>query len=303
MKKLIKKIALFLLPVLLTWGGLEYFYRTTENNYSYKHKRITAVAKDVEVLILGDSHTFFGLNPEYFNKNVFNLSGISQSIYFDKLLFEKHIDDLENLEHLVLMVNYTTLSKVDNTMEDKWRKYFYKHQMDLEVDMVSSFNIKNYSLALTRRLNKSVQLIGKYRNEGTIVGVNDNGWGNYYSSTNNKDLERTSKIVTKRHEDGLTDFKLNLERVQDMIKICKNRGVQVHIISMPVSENYYSKIDAQKWSKIAGACVSLTKKNENVKYYNWFKDSRFLSEDFYDANHLNDKGAKKCSEFLNLEVN
>src|SRR5690554_6235011 len=111
MKKLLTHITLFLIPILLIWILAEVFYRTVPNTYSYKHEQISHHNDEVEVLVLGDSHTFYGINPEWLTLKTFNLSNVSQTIYFDKLLFEKHITHLSDLKYLILSVEYTTLSR------------------------------------------------------------------------------------------------------------------------------------------------------------------------------------------------
>lgn len=39
--------------------------------------------------------------------------------------------------------------------------------------------------------------------------------------------------------------------------------------------------------------------NNNTTYINLYEDKRFDDSDFFDANHLNVKGANKCSKILN----
>ena len=98
MRRLYLKIALFLLPLLLVWLALEVFYRQVPNNYSYKDQQLQKVAPDVQTLIMGDSHAFYGINPAYFKDPTFNLSNISQSLLTDELLLEKHISNLPALK-------------------------------------------------------------------------------------------------------------------------------------------------------------------------------------------------------------
>lgn len=105
--------------------SIELFYRTITNNYVVKTKNIQERYDDIEVLILGNSHTFYGLNPVYFDKSTFNMSNISQTLYFDKLIFERHFKNLKKLKYVIFNVEYTVLSQVDNTSEDVWRKYYY----------------------------------------------------------------------------------------------------------------------------------------------------------------------------------
>ena len=68
MRTLYLKIALFLAPLFLVWLALEVFYRQVPNNYSYKDQQLQKVAADIQTLVMGDSHAFYGVNPEYFKE-------------------------------------------------------------------------------------------------------------------------------------------------------------------------------------------------------------------------------------------
>lgn len=299
MKRFLLKCSLFLLPLVLVWGATELFYRTVESNYSYKYNRLNTYSTKINTLILGDSHTFFGIRPEYLETPTFNLAGISQALYFDELLLEAYIEKMPQLKRVVLMVNYTTLSKVDDTGEDLWRKYFYDQQLHLEVPTVACYDVKRYSLALTRKANRTYRSFKKYLNEGTLVGVDSLGWGNYYTAEKSLDIEATAKVVTKRHEDGLMDFSVNQQRLERMLQLCRSHGISVTLVSMPVTEEYSIRINPEKWKKSVTVCTALAEKYEHVTYYNFFNDRQFIASDFYDANHLNDHGAKKFTVILN----
>ena len=101
MRRLYLKIALFLLPLFLVWLALEVFYRQAPNNYSYKDQQLQNVAANVQTLVMGDSHAFYGINPAYFKDPTFNLSNISQSLLTDELLLEKHISQFTSTKDCV----------------------------------------------------------------------------------------------------------------------------------------------------------------------------------------------------------
>jgi len=304
MKHLLYKIALFLIPIVLVWLAVEVFYRSAPNNYTFKYKQLEAQKASVETLIFGDSHAFFGINPEFLNTKSFNASNISQSLYFDELIFNKYLDEMPRLKTVVITIGYTSLSQQDNTSEDVWRKYFYASQMDLEVPIVSSWDIKKYSLALTRRFKKSVELSQKYHTEGSVIGCDNSGWGHYYTVENSiKDIEVNAAYIAKKHEDGLLDFDVNLGRIKKILEKSALKSIDVKLVFMPVSSAYAKQVNAAKVIAINTSLQELSKTNVNANYYNLFQDTRFDNSDFYDANHLNTRGAKKCSLIINEFIN
>lgn len=285
---------------------VESFYRFVPNNYTVKNKNIQNNYKNNEVLIFGNSHTFYGLNPDFFTPKTFNISNISQSLYFDELLFHKHIDSLPHLKYVILNVEYTSLSQKPNTSEDVWRKYFYKAQMNLDVPIIQFYDLKQYSLATTRSFKMSLNTIEEYYKNKTIVQCNEKGWGTGYSYQNRmNNIPEIAKITVVKHEDGLSDFTANTKRIQSIIEKCNEKNIKVLLVTMPVSSAYASGVNQTKLASIFETCTAIVDNNTNASYLNLFKDSRFNEDDFFDPDHLNDKGAEKCSqivdEILDLE--
>lgn len=242
MKSLIQKIFIFLLPILLVFILIEGFYRVIPNDFSVKNKLITQKYQNTEILILGNSHSFYGLNPAFFDNPAFNLANVSQTLYFDKLLFEKHIDKFKNLKFVILNIEYTSLSQLKDTQEDVWRKYYYERYMDLEVPIISALDPQSYFLSSTRDFSNNLKLIQRYFKNGTLVDCDSNGFGNNYIKENrNLNLEEIAKVTVKKHEDNLWDFTENVTLVQSIIDICKKKGINVIIVTMPVSKEYPKK--------------------------------------------------------------
>ncbi|WP_223033813.1 hypothetical protein [Hanstruepera marina] len=303
MSRFLKHIGLLIIPIFLVWFTVELFYRNVSNNYTFKNQLIKNESKAVEVLIFGDSHTFYGLNPEYFSSSTVNMANVSQTIYFDKLLFEAHISKLTNLKCIVIPIEYTTFSQADNTQEDYWRKYFYASQMDLTVPYIKWYDPKQYSLALTQKLGKTATYVKMYLKTKTLVGCDKKGWGNTYISTvDSLELERLSKLISRKHDDGSMDFSKNIERINTMIQTCKTYNVKVLLVNMPVSQPYLSLLDQEEVAAISRISKAFDFDNEHVTHVNLLYDNSFSRNDFHDADHLNVNGAKKCSTIINSVI-
>ncbi|TYB76870.1 hypothetical protein [Bizionia myxarmorum] len=306
MKQFLKYTLLFLLPVLVIILLVEIFYRSVPNNYTYKHELIESQKETVETLIFGDSHTFYGLNPKYFSSKTLNMANVSQTLYFDKLLFEKYISEMKNLKHIIIPLEYTTMSQVDNTQEDIWRKYFYAEQMELDVPLITWYDIRKYSLAFTQKFGVTVRYYKEYKKNKTLVGCDDSGWGNtYISAIDSTEIDELAKIISRKHDDATSDFSVNKKRLNSIIETCIAKDIQVILVNMPVSQPYLKLLNQEEVQGIVDLTQELGFQNENVTAVNLLYDTRFQLNDFHDADHLNSKGAKKCSQILNaiLEAN
>ena len=299
MRTLYLKIALFLAPLFLVWLALEFFYRQVPNNYSYKDQQLQKVAPDVQTLVMGDSHAFYGINPVYFKDPTFNLSNISQSLLTDELLLEKHIANLPALKTVFINISYFTLSAKDNALESNWRKYFYHHNMGITAPSISFWNPQRYSMALIQRFDKSMDLVQKYHNNYTIVNATPLGYGMQDASDIVKDKEAISIVIANKHEDNSLDFKHNTARLQRIIALCKKYEVAVVLLEMPVYPAYYNLLDTEKKEKIKSNLNNLSGVDDTVFYLDLSTNPLFEEPDLRDADHLTNSGAKKCSEYLN----
>lgn len=293
---------IFLLPLIAGWAIIEVFYRNVSNNYTIKHDYISAHRKEIEVLLFGDSHCMYGLNPTYFKSNTFNISNVSQTIFFDKLLFDQYISQLPKLKQVVFCIEYTNLSQADDTQDDVFRKYYYAHFMRLHVPTISRFDPGAFSVAFAQDFSITKSLLKKYIKTGKVNQCDANGWGNDYKRENRVAPELVAKHRAAIQEDGSLDFAKNLQRVQQMIDSCKRRNIQVLIVSMPQTKVFEIYLNPDKLKKIVYSCEELARHNPNVSYLNLFADHRFTDEDFYDADHLNDSGAVKCSKIVNASL-
>ncbi|MGK0386804.1 MAG: hypothetical protein ACI849_001423 [Patiriisocius sp.] len=299
MRRLYLKILLFLLPVFLGWIALEIFYRQVPTNYSYKNEQIQSVYSGTETLVFGDSHSFYGINPLFFETKTFNISNISQSLLLDELLLAKHIEQLPALETVILNLSYFTLSAKENDLESNWRKFFYHHDMGVTAPSISIWNPQRYSKALIQRFDKSMDLVFAYHEDGTIVTTTPLGYGKQDASSIIKDKEAISKVIAKKHEDNSLDFAPNTARLERMVELCRRYDVNVILLEMPVYPAYYELLDPVKKEKIKETLRQLSKTYDHVYYLDLSTHRLFKKEDLRDADHLTRAGAQKCSVLLN----
>ena len=98
MKLFLRKISLFVLPVLVSLFCVEYAIRSLPNSFKLKNEFIENSGGEIETLILGSSHTFYGLNPKCFQSKTFNFANISQSPDVDLAILKSYEDELINLK-------------------------------------------------------------------------------------------------------------------------------------------------------------------------------------------------------------
>ena len=74
----------------------EILIRKAPNPYSIKHHYMVNHGRDVETLLLGSSHIFFGINPARFKDKTYNLANNAQSARINYELLKHYEKELNN---------------------------------------------------------------------------------------------------------------------------------------------------------------------------------------------------------------
>ena len=119
LKRLFVFISLPFILILVTDGFLR------NKNTLYKEKLQGAIQnkEKIEVIILGNSHANYGVDPEAFDKYAFNLANVNQSIYFDKRILLSHLDEFQNLKYVLISADYHSLYFSSQGIRDVWSYY------------------------------------------------------------------------------------------------------------------------------------------------------------------------------------
>lgn len=300
---MIKKILLYSVVVVLIVCVIlfflaESFYQKTPTNYNYKHEQLVKNYASAQTLVFGDSHAFYGLNPSFLKTKTLNVSNNFQPIYIDKLLFEKHVDSFPQLKNIILTVTEGNLNEsYSNNLKNL--KYYYANQMDLEIPKESSFNFKANSLVFTKSITETYKLYKSVQKGKTFVTSLPNGFTTLNAKENSvKDLELSAQNKLKNSKKTSLDISKNIERLQAIINSCKAKRIQVYLVSFPLSNAYLKGLDTEQLKAVQIATQTLAGQNSNANYINFLDNQFFENSDFFDANHLNSKGAEKCTKLI-----
>lgn len=301
MKKLIKKTLIFFLPFIFFLPLLEILLQQIPNDYSYKKGYLDNHSNEIETLILGSSHSFYGLNSIYFSSNTFNAAHVSQSLDFDFQIYKKYSDSFESLKTIILPISYFTMwGKLENGSES-WRVKNYSIYYDIHNSKSFSNNFEVLSNKIGPNLKR---LISYYVMNKTNITCTNWGWGTSYDSSKNQDLLETGKTASLRHtrddissERNIIVFNENISILNKIIESKEN--LEVILFTPPAYKTYREHLNQEQLNQTIKISTEIAEKHDNCVYYNFLENSDFIAEDFFDADHLNEKGAKKLSILLN----
>ncbi len=292
----IKKTSLFAFFIVIFIGTCEVLIRSNKDNmYSYKHTYIIENGNNINTLIFGNSHGFFGVMPQYLNQPAFNLANDSQPIRMDYGLLQNYMKYLDNLETVIITVSYGSLRGSGWRLEKSAiHKVKYSLYMDANIE-----NKYTYNFAISSPKFFITGLKSFFR-PNEILRCNSLGWGTSYHIDNKRtEWEGSiSEAAIKRHTNSHTEYlSVNISCLENMIVLCKENNIRPIIITAPTWHSYYDNLDKTQYDEMQNTIKNIQSKY-NIEYYNFIKDSRFEADDFYDGDHLSNIGAEKFTKIL-----
>lgn len=286
MKRFVYDIAKFFLPLVALAVIMELSIRNIPNDYSYKNQYLTNHSDKIEVLFLGNSHAFYGINPKYIKGESFNAAYVSQTLDYDFKILKKYT--WGKLKCVVIPVDYFSLyMKLEQTTE-RWRVQDYEMYYGISSPKVSTE-------LFTHKLHSNLERVFSYYFRGKDgVTCSGKGWGTRYHSSESLDLVKTGIESAKRHTtDDDNNFNTNLSTLGLIIEWARMRNVKIVLYTSPAYKTYVANLDKVRMERTIRAVESL-----GVEYHNLL-NTDLKADDFYDADHLNEIGAEKFSKKLN----
>lgn len=294
MSKFIKLLLFFSAPIIIGLLSFETVLRNIPNDYSFKKEHLDANANNIEVLFLGNSHIFYGINPEYLHYKSFNQAHISQSLNFDLAILEKYQNKWEKLKCIVIPIDYFSMYSTLAGGIEKWRIKNYSIYYDISLDR--TYNL-DFELLNGKLPNHISRVKGYLLNNETDIRCNKFGFGTSYNSKQNRNLIESGEIAAERHSVDLkknrNTFLKNIDTVNKLIDFAHKRKLKVIFVTCPAYSTYRKNLNSVQLQKTISTIKRLCSNQKNTFYFNLLNDKDFVATDFYDADHFNEIGAKK----------
>ncbi len=287
MNSFIKNLLLFLFILFITISGLELYIRTIPNSYKYKFKWMELNCEEVEVLILGSSHTYFGIKPNLLNRKAFNLALPAQHFEQDYCLLSKWGNRCKNLKTVICPISYFSFF-IKN--RDWPTPQLYTIYMDCKIypsTLKHNFEFFYPKYAISKIFGKQ------------DLQCDSLGW--YSPKDHNGMKPDASVLLKKQNTKNEKEIQMNIRDFELIADFCKSHKFQLVLITTPCMETYYSKLDKTQKNRMYDIIKEMTKKYD-VKYLDYMCDNRFCNEDFIDGDHLSTQGAEKITKILKNDI-
>lgn len=301
MKRFLKYIICFFLPVLLLTGVSECVVRKQDNAYKYKHNYMLKYGNKVEILVLGSSHSFYGIKPGILSDKAFSLANPSQTTEYDVFVVKNYAEKYRNLHYVIMPVSYFTFFDQPLQQTSPYRAMFYKLYMKASFPKELKYNFEFASMPTFKEKLKKF-LHPTHRKE-----YDKYAWGTLHSlidkDKNHWQTEKTRTALATHTSKDFSQEKRNYKNIKEIAQFCKDNKIELILITTPCWHTYYEKTNKTQMQRTYKLIDSLA--NEyNLKYFDYMKDKRFNKEEyFYDGDHLSEVGAEKFSKILKQDLN
>lgn len=296
MKKYILRLFVFVIPIILVSALLEYKTRTLESYYKDKRHGLESNIENVEVLIFGNSLSADGIDPNQFSMETYNMAFRAQSLYFDKRIAIKYLDQLTSLKYVFISLSYTSLYATHKAERDVFYHYF--HDLDYMDENFFKEDLSYFYFGYTPPV--AVQNIFDFKQRVPL----SKGWISYDMTNNDmmnkKDAQKRVDYFQSIIEQNSSKKESMIADLNDFIKILQDKGVTPILITPPFHDILYSLLDPDQLVKDSIDFHQIAEKN-GIGYWNFVK-APFEDTDFFNPDHLNENGAAKFAGMLNQKI-
>lgn len=292
MRSFIYKISVFSLLVLIPLISAEVYVESLPNPSKTKHQWMRQHSRSVNTLILGSSHTFYGVRPDKLPVSSFNLAQVAQTYRYDYYLLRHYPTD--SLRNVVLPYSYFSIYEDFESMpRERWNAIRYRLYMDCDIHpRISYYGFECSSInSLTEKL-KSIW-------QPSVVSWDSLGWGTDYRFENRKeqwDNGYEAAQYNTYNDTSLVD--LNVSILDSMMTYLDRRNIQLLMITTPLSPDFRAAQSPTQVKRNERVLKRLLRLHPKVKYIDYSSDSVFCDSDFFDSHHLSDYGAAKLTRML-----
>lgn len=280
MKRFLRNMLLFVLPLLVIAVVMEFVAEAIPNSYTYKRDYMEQHGAQIQTLILGSSNAYDGLNPSVL-PNAFNLANSSQTLEDDYRLLAKYINSMDSLQIVILGVGYSTLGV---TTEDNRRTYY-----TIYMDLYPRWPLSKYSFEVCNT-EVLVKKIIKYAVSRDVTRCDSLGQrvGHTLEAAQsgtewwNKDVEAlviNDKFDIINHKFEISD---NISYLNAIVDLCDAHNVQPVIVQMPVMEEYKRLLPKEQVALYEDVLQSLDSAAICINASEW----EIPEDGWYNATHL-----------------
>ena len=274
------------------------------NEYSYKQHYMHEHREDVSCLILGHSHTAWGINPHLLD-SAFNLAKSARPLYYDVKLAEEWIPKMPKLKTVIISHGYDFPWGFFNLhyWDEDWKKEtVYMHYKYMNISFIET----PYDCLLHSALFSDHVAYDNFADEPIGIDTYDSLGFVWHGKTihQGEDWQQDDMVHVKNiGADSLYIYVQEYtQHMSEIAKVCYENKVRFVMVTTPCYESYLQQTSAIGLQTLYDIVDSI-KLYYPVEYHNYIADEEFRADSlYYDCSHLNYLGAEKFTHRIKQDL-
>lgn len=292
MKRFIVRLFYFLSPILIIVICCEFKLRTINSFYKQKIEGLNSKRGEIQILILGNSHTAYACNTKYFSVPSYNMAFGFQPLFYDEKILDKELPYLSRLKYVIIDVSYHGFY-----MQDAFdRDFFYKYYYDIDPPVKQSFS-KKYLSQFLFVYDPITAFKVMFSNNKTLYngfgGLDSTLISNFNDSSGKDKMERWADLAKNSGD----SFESNRAILEHILAELRNRSIMPVFVSTPLSR-FCNKYEDPEISERNHKLIDELVNKYHVLYYDLQSTGLMKDEDFFDVDHLKTLGSIKFTKYL-----
>ncbi|PIE87349.1 MAG: hypothetical protein CSA03_00645 [Bacteroidetes bacterium] len=291
MKKFLLRVVIFSTLTLIISFGLIALLNSLVQKDGFYH-----VNEDISSIVVGDSHPECAFNDSLID-SMKNFAQSGESYFYTYVKLKRILEHNSHIDRVFVEFNNGQMIKnMDSSIWDdkhvssKFPKYGFAMEYE-ELYLLGSHNLSALINAQSISVLWNVDLLQKEKRTMYMLD-----WGGYKRLTNDGEgLIDSAASILKSDSMVVEHSTVNLEYLLKLVKLCKEKKVEVVFVRSPVHQKYYGRKNEVTFRYIQKKYFS------EIPFLD-YQDKKLEDKDFADLHHLNYMGAKKFSIYFNNEL-
>ncbi len=282
---------MFSVMVLLVLAALELYVENLPNPARDKHRWMQGHSEEVGTLVLGSSHTFYGIMPEILGSDAFSMAQVSQTYRYDLWALKNY--PMKNLHTVIIPFSYFSL--YEDYELGVGDDYASRYRIYMDCDVHSRFSKYSFELSDFDMFKEKVSSLWR----PGVLSWTERGFASNYTLEARPENWDNGKVRAERNTyEDLSAVELNTRFLKEMLQYCREKNIRLLIVSTPLTASFREHRDPLQVERNMQTLGALLEMYSEADYLDFESDERFSDEDFFDADHLSTLGAEKLSRLI-----
>lgn len=296
MRRFLRHMALFVLPVLAVAIVLEIVAESIPNSYTYKREYMELKGASVQTLILGSSNAYDDFCPAELPE-AFNLANSSQTLEDDYRLLSRFIDDMDSLKTVIVGLGYHSLG---STSKDNRRMYYTIYmglyprwpisKYSFEVCNLELLTKKIIKYMVSRDVTRCDSLGQRVGHTAAAVRDKKEFWNKdveTLAANDRFDVQRSAGVIER-----------NVHYLHAISDVCAAHDIRFIVVNMPVKAEYKECLPVEQLALQEVVLQDMSSSAIVIDASDW----QIPADGWYNATHLTREAAVDFTRQIREEI-